>query len=143
MGYGWSSITCTCNLCLDWIMSKKKNLFFIGITIGLYCVNQVIKLHINVGWLKWFMCCYFNDMIGGITFVAYCNIVFDFYKKKMIRLWQIELLMFFSGIFWEYITPLFRKDTVSDIFDICAYMVGGFIYWILIWKERNGCQKEH
>lgn len=124
-------------------MSKKKNLIIIFITITLYIVNQNIKTRIPVEVIRWFMSCYFNDTIGGITFIAYCNIVFSFYERKMIKLWQIELLMFFCGFFWEYLTPLFRKDTVSDIFDIVAYMVGGLIYWIIARREQNGSKKEH
>lgn len=84
------------------------------------------------------MSCYFNDTVGGITFIAYCNLVFSFYCRKMIKLWQIELLMFFCGVFWEYLTPVFRKDTVTDVRDILAYMSGGFIYWVIMKEERNG-----
>lgn len=61
----------------------------------------------------------------------------SFYNKKLIKLWEIELLMLFCGLFWEYLTPLFRKNTVSDIFDVLAYMVGGLIYWMFARKERN------
>lgn len=118
-------------------MSKKKNLIIVGITVGLYVLNQIIKTKIPIEAIKWFMSCYFNDTIGGITFVAYCNLIFGFYNKKLIKLWEIELLMLFCGLFWEYLTPLFRKNTVSDIFDVLAYMVGGLIYWMFARKERN------
>lgn len=83
------------------------------------------------------MSCYFNDTIGGMTFVAYCNIVFSFYNRKMVKLWQIEALLFFAGLFWEYVTPIFRENTVSDIWDVVAYMMGGFLYWILTRKEEK------
>lgn len=55
----------------------------------------------------------------------------------MIKLWRIELLMFFCGIFWEYIAPMFRANTVSDTWDMLAYMIGGFLYWIITKKEMN------
>ena len=116
-------------------MSKKKNLYIIGITIVLYITNQTIKAKIPIEPIRWFMSCYFNDTLGGITFLAYCNIVFSFYNKKMVKLWQMELLMFFSGLFWEYVTPIFRQNTVSDMWDILAYMVGGFLYWLIDRKE--------
>lgn len=124
-------------------MQKKKNITIIGITVALYIVNQIIKTRIPIEAIRWFMSCYFNDTIGGMTFMAYCNLIFSFYNRKMIKLWQIELLMFFCGFFWEYLTPLFRKNTVSDVFDIVAYMVGGLIYWIITRKEQNGVKKEH
>lgn len=59
-------------------MSKKINLIIIGITVVMYLVNQVIKTKIAVEAIRWFMSCYFNDTIGGMTFMAYCNIVFSF-----------------------------------------------------------------
>ena len=123
-------------------MSKKINLIIIGITVVMYVANQVIKTKIPVEAIRWFMSCYFNDTIGGMTFMAYCNIVFGFYNRKMIKLWQILTLMFCAGLFWEYVTPIFRKNTVSDIWDVVAYMIGGFIYWLITRKEQYGNKKE-
>lgn len=111
------------------------------ITIILYLFNQTFKSKISVELIRWFMCCYFNDMIGGITFTAYCNLVLSFNNKKLVKIWQIELLMFVCGIFWEYVTPLFRKSTVTDNWDIVAYMIGGIFYCIIIRKERNECKR--
>ena len=112
-------------------MSRTKDLTIIKTTIGLYLTNQYIKNKISIKVIKYFMCCYFNDIIGGITFTAYCNLVFIFHNKKINKLWHYELLLLFAGLYWEYLTPLFRKDTVSDIWDIVAYMTGGIIYWLI------------
>ena len=137
MGNGWSSISCTSYFCFDWLMSRRNNLVIIAITITLYIINQIIKKQIPIEPIRWFMSCYFNDTIGGMTFIAYCNIVFSFYNRKMVKLWQIEALLFFAGLFWEYVTPLFRENTISDIWDVFAYMMGGFLYWILTRKEEK------
>lgn len=123
-------------------MSKKANLIIIGITVVMYAANQFIKTKIPVEAIRWFMSCYFNDTIGGMTFMAYCNIVFSFYNRKMTKLWQILLLLLCAGLFWEYVTPIFRKNTVSDIWDVVAYMIGGFLYWLIARKERNGSKEK-
>lgn len=123
-------------------MSKRNNIIIIGMTVAFYVVNQIIKTKISIEVIRWFMCCYFNDTIGGTTFIAYCNMVFGFYKRKMVKLWQIELLLFFAGLFWEYVTPIFRTNTISDIWDVFAYMIGGFLYWLIARKEQNGNKKE-
>ena len=102
--------------------------------ITLYLINQNIKAEISGDIIRWFMNCYFNDFIGGIVFIAYCNAVMGCYDKSLIKLKQIELLLFFAGVFWEYITPVFRKNTVSDAWDIVAYMAGGVVYWLLVVK---------
>ena len=139
MGNGRSDIGSSFDFCFFWIMVKrKKDLIIIGITIILYIVNQVIKAKISIELIRWFLLCYFNDTIGGITFTAYCNIVFSIYNRKMVRLWQIELLLFIAGLFWKYVTLVFRTYTVSDAWDIVAYMMGGLIYWLITRKEQYG-----
>ena len=122
-------------------MVKRKNVFLILVTIILYIINQSIKNKISIHGIKWFMTCYFNDIIGGITFMAYCGLVFEHYHRRMTKLWQIVLLMASCGFFWEYITPLYRSNTVSDIFDIIAYMGGGFLYWLIIRKSEYDTKK--
>ena len=69
--------------------------------------------------IRWFMTCYFNDMIGGITFTAYCCIFVELYKGSII-------------------TPLYR-NTTSDPWDIVAYMFGGLLYWVIIkiWTKNK------
>jgi putative effector of murein hydrolase len=116
---------------------KKKNILLIAITLILYLINQYIKTKISYETIRWYLNCYFNDTIGGITFIAYCNIMFELYRKPITKLWKIELLLLGCGIFWEYITPLYRHNTVSDKWDVVAYMVGGVIYWILIKDFRR------
>lgn len=116
---------------------KRKNTYIIVITLVLYLINQIVKTRISIKPLRWFLSCYFNDTIGGITFMAYCGIVLDFFYKKMMKLWQILLLMACCGFFWEYITPLYR-NTISDLWDILAYVCGGFIYWLIV---RGNCNE--
>lgn len=119
-------------------MSKKINLILIGSTLALYCINNIFKVHIALQPLKWFMSCYFNDAIGGITFIAYCNLIFSFSNRETFKLWIIETILLSSGLFWEYVTPVFRTDTVTDMWDIVAYLMGGFIYWIIVKKYIKG-----
>lgn len=112
-------------------MKKKENLILIMIIFCLYVLNQNIKNIIPIKFIRWFAMCYFNDIIGSMGFIAYCNIITDFYNKEIRKLWQILTVLLCSGIFWEYITPLYRKDTITDVWDIGAYMFGGVIYWMI------------
>lgn len=82
------------------------------------------------------MSCYFNDVVGGVTFMAYCGLVFEQYHRSMTKVWQIILLMMCCGFFWEYVIPIFRPNTISDLWDILAYVCGGIIYWLII-RDRN------
>lgn len=115
-----------------------KNIILILITLVIYAINQNVKMGIANDAIRWFMTCYFNDMIGGITFTAYCCIFVELYKGSIIKLHQIEVILFLSGVFWEYITPLYR-NTISDPWDIAAYMFGGLLYWVIIkiWTKNK------
>lgn len=117
---------------------KKKNLLIIIITLALYLINQFVKTRVPIDIMRWFLSCYFNDTIGGITFMAYCGMVLEIFHRKMMNLWQILLLMASCGFFWEYVTPLYR-NTVSDPWDILAYVCGGFIYWLITRRDYSEC----
>jgi len=117
-------------------MRRHVDLVLIGITLILYCFNQEYKTVIPDTAIRNFMCSYFNDVIGSITFTAYTSIVISFRKLQFRHLWQVEMLMLGCGFVWEVITPLFRKNTVGDIGDIFAYLAGGAVYFV-IFKTAN------
>lgn len=118
---------------------KTKNLFIILITLTIYILNQYTKTLYNSHFLLWFMSCYFNDIVGSVCFLAYCNIMFELYGIYMKEYKYIFILMLCCSFVWEVIAPLVRKDTVADIFDVLAYLLGGTIYW-LINKQFLFCQ---
>ena len=117
-------------------MSRKYNGVIILITLVLYIINQHIKQDIQNILLNRFMCGYFNDIIGSITFVAYVNIVLSFRQMCVNKLWQIIFLMLGCAFFWEVVTPLFRKSTVADFWDVIAYVCGGILYWLILKNRR-------
>lgn len=98
----------------------------------MYCLNQITKENINNEILSIFMCGYFNDIIGSITFMAYINIVLDLKQLNIHKLHHIIMVMLGCGFFWEVITPIFRKSTVADFWDAVAYLCGGILYWLIL-----------
>lgn len=123
-------------------MPRKVNGWLIAGTLVLYVWNQFLKQRIPSDALRLFMAGYFNDIIGSITFPAYVNVVMSFRGISVEKLWQIELMMLGCGIFWEVITPLFRKSTVADIWDMAAYLAGGFLYWGIAVFYKYVCGKK-
>lgn len=73
---------------------------------------------------------YFNDLLAPILLIAYSNILLSFHNKEIKG---IKVLIFTSmcAIGWEFITPIFIKTSISDLWDIVMYMVGASIYIIL------------
>ena len=73
---------------------------------------------------------YANDLLGGFAFLAYTNLLFDLVKPAY-RVTKVRVAIpyiFACGLFWEFIAPLFVARSVTDWFDLIAYVVGAFIY---------------
>ena len=79
--------------------------------------------------LRPFFLYYFNDLMCPIVFMAYVNRLLAFIGKSAYKLYVILIICFVCGCFWEYAAPLFRRGSVSDIYDLCCYCAGGAIYW--------------
>lgn len=115
----------------------KKNIAAAIVTFGMYLINRRVRT-VAGGAVGYFLRCYFNDIAGSVTFMSLVNIVLLFLGfREITRLLHTEMLMLGAGIIWEYVTPLFRSDTVSDPFDILAYMLGGFIYRVIVQKMQD------
>ena len=83
------------------------------------------------------MQCYFNDILAGVVILAYSNLLFIVVRKEehsFRSLIRILFFVFIAGMFWEFIAPMFRRDSVSDLGDIMAYLIGGITYWAMIRK---------
>ncbi len=117
---------------LDRIMIIINLLLFI-IGVALYIINRILLNGDYYGVFKWLMLGYFNDFVGSISFISYCNLVSMFFLHKMyfVRLRNILLLLFTCGMFWEMITPLYRKGSVCDPWDIVAYLSGGIMNFLI------------
>lgn len=117
----------------------KKNMAAAAVTFGLYLINRRVRTMAG-GAAGFFLRCYFNDIVGSITFMSLVNIVLLFLGFRGITdLLRTEGLLLAAGLFWEYGAPLLRSDTVSDPFDILAYMLGGLLYLLIIrLSERRG-----
>lgn len=79
-----------------------------------------------------FMQCYFNDMMGCAGFLLAVGVVVTFARPVRVRLYQVLLFTLANGLFWEYVTPLYRTDTTTDVLDLAAYLFGSLIYWYVL-----------
>jgi hypothetical protein len=99
----------------------------------LYCLNQAyLKQNISSSFVNG----YFNDGIAGLLLPSYTNIIWFLFSPKdreyyFTKLWVIITLMFGAGVFWEFFSPLYC-ETVTDNWDILAYVTGGIVYWVII-----------
>ena len=108
------------------------NILILTVCVILYGVNRFF-LKEALGWS--FLRCYWGDVLAGPVILSYSNILFIAvgHEEYSVRsLTKIVGFMFLVGFFWEFITPLFRKGSITDYFDMVAYLVGGITYWIVI-----------
>lgn len=118
-------------------ISRNHNFFILnfslpGLCIILYLVNNYfIKPFYSLS----FTGNYFNDILAGIVLLSYSNILLSFYSRKDLLIKKFDIMMVFllaAGLFWEYITPLYKPGALSDVRDIPAYLTGGIIYYTVV-----------
>lgn len=137
---------CCCGWSVDlfyhWLNMSRKlcesirrypyNLVIILGVLSLYFLNNsYFKLH-TAGIVGYIMICHFNDYLCGVLFLAYSNIFLATKNLELKKFFPSMLYSFLAGVFWEYITPLYRKNSVSDWLDVFAYVVGGITYCFIV-----------
>lgn len=79
----------------------------------------------------WLFKNYLNDVLAGLAFMAYTNVLLALFRPKgrIVRFIAVVLCIFACGLFWECVAPLFVNGSVSDPWDLLAYTTGGCMYW--------------
>lgn len=122
------------------LKNEKFNLSLIIVFGELYLINKIFLSYLSIPYLNYFFRCYFNDLICPLVFLPIVNIILAFEKYKVSRFVHLLSVGFTAGLFWEYVAPLFVKDSVSDPIDLCCYVLGTIFYWMAL-KSKNlgGC----
>jgi hypothetical protein len=87
---------------------------------------------------------YLNDVLAGVVLLSISNILLSFYSGKDLIIRKFYVMMIFllaAGLFWEYVTPLYKPGAVSDVQDIPAYLTGGVVYFVIT-KTENLLRKK-
>lgn len=132
-------------LSLFWKIKRKANtvVFYLNIlfvTSLLYLFNNIIFKEVTTGILQYFFICYFNDVLAPLWILSYSNILLSKKGIALVRLREIIYFTIFCGIVWEVFAPFAKKIAVTDIFDMVAYLFGGYLFWFLqrLYLKRAG-----
>lgn len=107
----------------------KYDIRYIVICLMVYVVNEKTKTEHSVYIIKLFFSCYLNDLMCGVLFSAYTNLVYGIFMKNLIlKQEKVIILTFVCGIGWEFVAPLFVSGSVTDILDILCYVLGSIMY---------------
>lgn len=108
------------------------NISILSLSVLLYLINIYVIKGTYASTL--FFKNYFNDVLAGIVLLSYTKILLSFYSGKYYLKEKLHWYLLFilpAGLFWEFVTPLYKKSSVADITDILFYLVGGVIYFYL------------
>ena len=101
----------------------------------LLCVWGVYSANNGLPGREGFRACYLNDCLAGLGFypavrmaVLLCRVKLPKYTTGAPFIIGLTLL---AGLFWEYVTPLYREESTSDPRDLACY-VGGAICMCLL-----------
>ena len=124
------------------IEKKQLDFFLVFVTVSFYLLNTFIFKKIHTGIFHYFFVCYFNDLICPIGFLAYVNIMLSFVNKKLDGFLLILTFCLACGLVWEFVAPLLKGNSVTDLYDLLCYCVGGTLYYavnksIKLYKRRK------
>lgn len=117
-------------------MSKrtKINLNIFIVCLVIYSINRLTNVLYYIPYLSYILRYHFNDYLAGIVFLAYLNIILGLSKYQHIRVLKWSNVIFTGlliGVFWEYITPIYKSDSTSDIIDVICYVLGAISYKVI------------
>ena len=111
-----------------------------------YTLNRIFKNSIDIPVLGYLCKCHLNDFLGGGVFLCYTNMLLIFCKKKPSHSPKFVFAMsLLASLCWEYIAPLLLTYSVSDLYDVIAYVSGAFFYMIILnnyTKETRPCPRK-
>lgn len=113
--------------------TRIKCILFFALLFPICLANKAKLLFTGNRYIDYFLHCYFNDVVGTVCFFLILSLLLSFKEGKRVvfKLYHIEIIIIASGLFWEFITPLYRKDCTTDPFDIGAYVAGSLIFWYI------------
>ena len=77
---------------------------------------------------------HFHDLLATPVLLSASNLWIVACGRRdfaIVGLRSILALSLAAGLFWEFITPLYRAST-SDSLDLLAYAVGGLLYFVAL-----------
>ena len=102
----------------------------------MYGLNEYIFKSLDVQ-LHWFFIGYYNDVLASIILLSYSSLLIVIFAKRQIEHFVLcSILIVLIGVFWEYVTPWYKKST-SDPLDLVAYYIGFLIYWLVVKYTRR------
>lgn len=84
--------------------------------------------------------CYFNDLLAPVFLLSLIVIMFGMLELEIKQYYLFILIGMIAGLCWEYIIPMIKQSSISDVNDLICYFIGINIFYILkridAWKRN-------
>lgn len=89
----------------------------------------------------WMFRNHFNDVLAGMLLsLAVCVLSRVWLGKELPTGWILYIVLC-AGVYWEFVAPMYLSYSISDKWDIVAYITGGMLY--LAGKKKVTGGKKH
>ena len=106
----------------------------LGVVVIVYLINRLVfRDNSTQGFPLSIVACDLPDLMAPIALFSASNIVFAIAGFQLRKLLPILLFCIIAAFVWEFIAPVVVPWSVTDPYDIIAYLAGGIIYWLLNW----------
>lgn len=101
--------------------------------VCLYLLNRFLLKDTITGTLGYFLRCRFNDLLCPLVVIPACQTVLQITMHTSMRKPGTLLLFTLAcAIVWEFIIPLVKAGSTSDLWDVVCYVGGTILYWFAV-----------
>lgn len=111
-----------------------------GTVLILSLVCYLLNGHLLIPYTDhWFLKGYFNDFLAPIALLAFANILGRLFGHPKIADHPcfVVVSVGFASVWWEFVTPMYKNASVSDIGDCLAYAAGACMFLAIMTTLRS------
>lgn len=125
---------------MKYLLKYRLEIQLIFIIMILYMLNKIYFIHNTTGNIQMFCQCYFNDLLAPVFLLSLIVIMFGMLELEIKQYYLFILIGMIAGLCWEYIIPMIKQSSISDVNDLICYFIGINIFYILkridAWKRN-------
>lgn len=104
----------------------------LAFALGVCALNNALLIpstaSASFGWL---LSSYLNDVMAPVAIFSICNIIYACQGRQLTSLPTMLMTTLVWAFVWEVVGPMVREQSVADLFDVVAYIMGTLAYWLL------------
>lgn len=113
------------------IRSYLYQLILMLMILLLYCMNRFWFTVSTDGWIQYICRCHVNDLLAPLFILNFAYICLKEAGYEM-KSYIVILLIGMSAAFcWEYVIPLIKSSSVTDVYDLFSYFIGTNLYYVI------------